>query len=170
MKYARSFRTMPEPIQLPEQRVLYVRDTVSPGDLPVFQGRALQAIWSVLDPTQLAAPGHPYVRYHLVTDREMDVEVGVPVTTDAVADGTVRVGSLPAGAALTHRHMGSHHRLGDAYAALGAGDANGSVPAGPPWEVYEWITFDTEPDPARWPTPDDWRTLLVQPLTPPASP
>ncbi len=158
---------MTELIQLPEQRVLYVRDRVPPADLPAFQGRALQAIWSVLDPARLTHPGHPYVRYHLVTEREMDVEVGVPVTTEAVGGGTVRVGSLPGGAALTHRHIGSHQHLGGAYAALGAGDANGLVPAGAPWEVYEWITFDAEPDPARWPSPDDWRTLLVQPMTPP---
>lgn len=158
---------MAEMIQLPDERVLCVRDRVSPSELSAFQGRAFQAIWSALDPAHLTDPGHPYARHHLVTEEEMDVEIGVPATTDPVASSTVRAGSLPGGAALTHRHIGSHHHLGDAYAVLAAGNTNGLVPHGAPWEVYEWITFDAEPDPARWPSPDASRTLLVQPMTPP---
>lgn len=98
---------MTELIKLPEQRVLHVRDSVPSHELPAFQGRALQATWSALDAAHVIDPGHPYVRYHLVTDDEVDVEVGVPVTPDAVAIGTARVGSLPGGAALTHRHIDS---------------------------------------------------------------
>jgi hypothetical protein len=62
------------------------------------------------------------------------------------------------------RHDGAHDALGAAYARLA--EATGAhEPAGPPWEVYEWIPLHVEPNPATWAPPAQWSTLLVQPVT-----
>ncbi|MDF1488653.1 GyrI-like domain-containing protein [Tessaracoccus caeni] len=155
---------MTELIQLPEQRILFVRGKVPTSELPAFQGQAFQAIWSVLDPAQAIAPAHPHVRYYLVSADEMDVEVSVPVTDDATGNETVKIGALPGGTAVTCLHVGSHQGLGSAYGALASAETGDLSPNGPPWEVYEWIAGDKVLSSESWSRPDEWRTLLVQPL------
>lgn len=148
------------------RRVLVVRETIAVPQLPEFQGRAFLAIWTALQVQGATSSEHPYVRYHSISDTDMDVEVGLPVEPTIVGDDTVTVGSLHEGPALTHFHIGGHESLGQGYQALAEGDAPGLVPAGAPWEVYQWIAFERPPDPATWPPQEQWRTTLVQPLRP----
>lgn len=149
--------------QLPARRVLQMRETVEPDRLTEFQGRAFAAIWAALQAAGKTSSEHPYMRCHHETPTSMDVEVGLPVD-DAEYSGPVMIGSLPGGPALVHTHHGSHAKLGDAYAAIAAASTDGLAREGAPWEVYEWCDFQSEPNPATWPLPDDWTTLLVQPL------
>ncbi|MET8862847.1 dihydrofolate reductase family protein [Nonomuraea sp. NPDC004580] len=152
---------------LPERRVLRMRETVPIERLTEFQGRALAAIWAALKADGRTSPEHPYMRCHHETDTTMDVEVGLPLDEPGDLEersDPLSAGTLPGGPALVHTHYGNHATLGEAYAAVSAADTAGLVRVGPPWEVYEWCDFLTEPNPATWPQPDNWTTLLVQPL------
>lgn len=153
--------------QLPARRVLQVRETVDTDRLTEFQGRAFAAIWAALQAAGKTSTEHPYMRCHHEDATSMDVEVGLPID-DVEYAGSVTAGSLPGGPALVHTHYGSHAKLGDAYAAVATASTDGLARAGAPWEVYEWCDFQSEPNPATWPLPDDWTTLLVQPLEPQA--
>lgn len=149
--------------QIPSRRVLRMRETVETARLTEFQGRALSAIWAALQAAGKTSPEHPYMRCHHETDTSMDIEVGLPVD-DSEYSGPATIGSLPGGSALVHTHHGSHATLGDAYATVAAASTDGLARAGAAWEVYEWCDFQSEPNPAAWPIPEDWTTLLVQPL------
>ncbi|OYN85367.1 dihydrofolate reductase family protein [Parenemella sanctibonifatiensis] len=156
-------RAAAEMTELPVRRVLRVREVVETERLTDFQGRAFGAIWQTLAAAGSASAEHPYLRCHQETATTMDVEVGVPVD-DVDYQGAAEVGSLPGGPALVHTHVGSHASLAEAYAVLAAADTGELVPAGAPWEVYQWCDLSTELDPTSWPMPEEWRTLLVQPL------
>lgn len=146
-------------------RTLRVWDTIDPSQLPEFQGRACSLIWAALQEQGVTSPEHAYVRYHSMSESHMEVEVGLPVDDSVTAGESVTVGALHVGPALVHRHEGGHENLGEAYAILAAVDTAGLVRSGAPWEVYEWFTFEQAPNSADWPAQDQWRTLLVQPLS-----
>jgi dihydrofolate reductase/effector-binding domain-containing protein len=149
--------------ELPEQRTVYLRETVPTENLTEFQSRAFAAIWATLQAARTTSTQHPYMRCHAESGDTMDVEVGLPVHNEDFS-GPALIGSLPGGPALVHTHHGSHATLGDAYAALDAAPTDGLTRTGARWEVYRWCDFHAEPNPATWPLPDDWTTLLVQPL------
>jgi hypothetical protein len=67
-------------------------------------------------------------------------------------------------AAIDVVQFGGHDRLSDAYNRIEEWLATHGQPAGPAWDVYEWIDLSREPDFASWPAPAQWRTQLVQPV------
>lgn len=148
----------PQVEQRDPQPLLSVRASVPVADLAAAQGEALRALWSHLQQHGGRPAGPPFVRYHTFGETETDVEVGIPVAAGAVGEGRV-------GPVVSAWHLGTHDRLGDAYANLQAWlKEHGHQPAGPGWEVYHWIDLNQEPEPAAWPDPSTWRTQLVQPI------
>ncbi|MEV2278661.1 GyrI-like domain-containing protein [Nocardiopsis sp. NPDC049922] len=147
-----------------EQTTIHLRRRIPMEQLTQFQGEALELLWRGVEQSPGRQVGHVYVRYWDVSDAEADVEIGVPVEGVAPTEPLAE-GSLPGGSHATHRHLGEHATLKDAYRTLNETAANRAV-AGPAWEVYEWIPLHTAPDPASWPAADAWSTLLVQPLEP----
>jgi len=63
--------------------------------------------------------GAPFFRYHVIDmERELLVEVGVPVASEVEADGEVQGGTLPAGRFAVMSHVGAPATLQAATAAL----------------------------------------------------
>lgn len=147
------------------QPVLSIRQTVPIAELTQAQGASLRELWRLLRDRGATPAGSPFVRYHTFGDVETDVETGVPVGDAISGAGRILRSVLPGGRAVTTVHLGAHDRLGDAYNRIQDWLATNGQPAGPAWEVYEWIDLTQEPDPSSWPAPADWRTQLVQPLT-----
>jgi effector-binding domain-containing protein len=149
------------------QRVLNIRQTVPIADLAQAQGASLYELRRLLHDRGVTPTGRLFVRY----DTLGDVETGVPLGPAVVGAGRisrgelpVSRGELPGGRAVTTVHLGAHDRLGGAYNRIQEWLATYEQPAGPAWEVYEWIDLTREPDLSSWPAPADWRIQLVQPV------
>jgi uncharacterized RDD family membrane protein YckC/effector-binding domain-containing protein len=85
--------------------------------------------------------GAPFVRYNLIDmERELQIEVGVPVRPGTAGDGPVLAGVIPGGRYASLTHIGPYEKLYDANAALQAWAAERGLafeqsgPAiSPPW-------------------------------------
>jgi effector-binding domain-containing protein len=147
------------------QPVLSIRQTVAVAKLTQAQGESLYELWRLLRDHGIEPDGPPFVRYHTFGEAETDVEIGVPVADAVPGMGRIARGELPGGRVVTTVHLGAHDRLGDAYGRIQEWVAANAQPAGPAWEIYDWIDLTREPDVSSWPTPAEWRTHLVQPIS-----
>jgi effector-binding domain-containing protein len=114
----------------------------------------------------IAPAGPPFFRYHVVDmERQLQVEVGVPVASAVEDDGAIRAGMLPAGRFATMTHTGAPDTLAAATARLLdwarerelAWDMS-RTEAGERWgcRVEFYLT-----DPAGQPDTSKWRTQLA---------
>jgi len=148
------------------QPTLRIRRVIPSASLMSFQGEALGLLWRAAQQSSASQVAPVVVRYWSMENDTVDVEVALPIAELVDLDaGEVVVDALPGGGLMEHRHVGSHDTLGDAYGDLAAAVGDRAT-SGPAWEVYEWIPQGVAPDPASWPSPAEWTTLLVQPLEP----
>jgi effector-binding domain-containing protein len=89
--------------------------------------------------------------------RDLDVEIGFPVSGSLPGKGEIQPGEIPGGQAATTLHVGSYEELGPAYEALAQWiDDNGYEAIGVAYEMY--LT-----DPAETPA-EELKTQIVFPL------
>ena len=111
----------------------------------------------------IAPAGPPFFRYHVIDmERQLQVEVGVPVAAAIEDDGEVRAGTLPAGRFAIMTHTGAPETLVAPTTELldwaqGRGLAWDVTPsdAGEQWgcRVEFYLTNPAEePDPSKWET------------------
>jgi effector-binding domain-containing protein len=85
------------------------------ADLPPLIGE----VFGWLVAREVTPAGDPFWKYDMVDmDRELEVEVGVPVAAPVTGDARVRAGVLPAGRYATVTHIGPYPGLGAATARL----------------------------------------------------
>lgn len=145
-----------------QQRQPYVavRTTTPMAAIGTSMGELFGRLYGWLGAHHETATGAPWARYLSVGPDEVEVEVAAPVRTEAVGDGGVSSGVLPACEVATTLHVGPYDHLEDAYAAVSTWlQAHGRQPSGAMWEVY-LNGPDTEPDPGRW------KTLVCYPYMP----
>lgn len=152
--------------QLEPQPVLSIRSTIQTPTLGEAMDDRMQALRDYVQHHGIQLAGPPFVRYHTFGETETDLEIGVPVAAPVAGEGRVNSGELPSGPVITTWHIGSHDKLGDAYARIHAwlGD-HGRAPNGAAWEVYGWIDISQYNGTAAWPDPSTWRAQLVQPIS-----
>lgn len=132
------------------------------SELPPLTGE----VFGWLGAREIAPAGEVFWKYNVIDmQRELEVEVGVPVASEVAGDDRVRGGVLPAGRYATLHHTGHPDELIDATAALLRwADAEGlswdvsDTPAGERWAARLEIYFT---DPAEEPDMDKWETNLV---------
>ena len=107
--------------------------------------------------------GPPFVRYNLIDmERELEIEVGLPIRIGVAGDGAIAAGALPAGRYASLIHVGPYEELIDANAALqdwalakGLAFDMAETPDGDRFgsrlELYLTDPVE-EPDPAKWRT------------------
>ena len=150
------------------QPALSVRATIPTSRLSEAQGEGLADVIVSMRRRGIVPAGPVFVRYHSFDDGEADLETGIPVRDPEAGDGVVVPSELPGGTVISVWHVGSHDRLGEAYARIDAWlGQHGRGRTGPSWEIYTWIDPTVDPDPAIWPEPSAWRTELVQPVSSP---
>jgi effector-binding domain-containing protein len=114
----------------------------------------------------IAPAGPPFFRYHIIDmQRQLQVEVGIPVAAPVADEGDVSAGTLPAGRFVVMMHTGAPDTLGTATAELLAwAEARGLA-----WDVTEtdegerWgcrVEFYLT-DPAVQPDMSQWQTQLA---------
>jgi effector-binding domain-containing protein len=100
------------------------------SELPPLIGEVLG--W--LDAHEVAPAGGPFWKYDVVNmDRELEVEVGVPVASPVTGDARVHAGVLPAGRYATVIHIGPYSGLEAATARLLG------------WGQQQGLTWDMSP-------------------------
>jgi len=149
-------------VERPEQPYVGIRGTVTMQTIAQIADR-LPDVFGWLGTCGIVPAGAPFFRYlRIDMDRELEIEVGVPVAAPVPGEGDVRPGVLPAGRYANVTHTGHPNELLGVTAELLAwADAEGLAwdredsPEGERWgarlEVYHTDPRD-EPDLTKWET------------------
>jgi len=113
----------------------------------------------------LAATGAPLVRYDVIDmERELLIQVGVPVAPGTTGDARAIPGVLPAGRYLTATHTGPYSNLEEATGTfLAWASEHGhrfDVQPGPGGDVWGCRLEHYPTDPMNEPDPSRWETVL----------
>ncbi|GAA2755571.1 GyrI-like domain-containing protein [Actinopolymorpha rutila] len=157
----------PRVVERPEQPYAGITSRVTMNTMNEIADR-MPEIFARLAERGVAPASAPFFRYHVIDmERELEVEVGVPVaapvTDDPVTDsGPIRAGVLPAGKYVTLTHVGHPDQLVEVTARLLAWAADRDLvfdvektERGDRWgsRLEIWHTNPAEePDPAKWET------------------
>ena len=144
-----------------EQPYAGIRERVPLDGISAAVDQALPEIFGWLAARELAPAGPPLIRYHVIDmDRELDLEIAVPVSEPVPADGRIRPGAMPAGQYAVLRHVGHYDGLIASNAELqnwaerqGVTFDMWDTDAGLAWaaRAEHYLTDPSaEPDPARW--------------------
>src|SRR5690349_4586825 len=135
-----------------EQPYVGVRTLATMQELPTAIPQGHREVFTWLGRHGIAPAGPPFIRYHVIDmERQLDIELGVPVATAVDGDDSVSSGVLPAGQ----------------YAALIYTGVDNGIAAN--WELLKWgaaqgLAWD------QWaaPTGDGWGGRYESFLTDPA--
>ncbi|MDX1689006.1 MAG: GyrI-like domain-containing protein [Candidatus Promineifilaceae bacterium] len=119
-----------------------VRDKVARKEIERRLTALIPRLHDSLQANDLTAAGRPYARYHNFGPVErvnVDLEVGLPLTSHATieGEGTILAGRLPGGSAVVAHYEGPYAGIDKAYDALQAWiEERGYEAAAAPWESY----------------------------------
>jgi len=155
----------PSIVERPEQPYVAIRGLVTMQTIGSIADR-LPEVFVWLAEHGLEPTGAPFFKYNRIDmERQLEVEVGVPVAATAEGDGEVRSGVLPAGRYATVTHVGHPDELVGVTAAL----LDWAAQQGLRWDMSE--TDDGQrwgcrlevvnTDPAEEPDMRKWETELA---------
>jgi effector-binding domain-containing protein len=161
-------RDTPEPqvIERAAQPYVAIRAFVTMQTLGTVLPELLPEVFAWLGARGIPPVDAPFWKYNVVDmDRQLEVEVGVPVAAEMAGDDRVLAGVLPAGMYATLWHTGHPDGLADATATLLS------------WAADQGLAFDLtetsdgerwgarleiyETDPAAEPDMNNWQTELA---------
>lgn len=143
-----------------EQPYLAIATSVTMQGLAPAVDRYFPQLFGWLAAHGVEPAGPPFIRYlEIDMERELEIELGVPVSSATPVEDPVRAGVLPAGRWVTLLHVGPYDGLVAANARL----QEWARREGIGWEMSEegvwagraehYLTDPSrEPDPARWMT------------------
>jgi len=159
-------QTEPEIVQRAEQPYVAIKASVTMETIGTVLSQLHPEMFAWLDANGVRPAGAPFSKYNVIDmQRELEIEVGVPVAEAVVGDQRFRPGVLAAGNYARTIYTGHPSGLVDATAALLewaakrglAWDAS-DTPQGERWgcrlEVYET-------DPREEPDLNKWETHLI---------
>jgi effector-binding domain-containing protein len=152
----------PRVVERPEQPYAGITGRVTMTTFNEIADR-IPEIFGRLAERGVAPAAAPFFRYHVIDmERELEVEVGVPVASPVADDGPVRAGVLPAGKYVTLTHVGHSDQLVEVTSKLLEWAADRDLAfdvekteRGDRWgsRLEIWHTNPAEePDPAKWRT------------------
>ena len=80
---------------VPEQRIVSIRERLATADMPAFVGRAYRGLYGYLGRSGVTPGGEPFVIYHSFGPDGVDAEVCVPVTVEVAPTDGSWPGSCP---------------------------------------------------------------------------
>jgi len=145
--------------RLIRQPYVAIRTTVRIDRIGEVMGPLYGELFGWLGEEGLAPAGMPWARYLAVGPDECEMELGAPLSVEAVGNVRVIGGVIPACDVVKVLHVGPYDQLGAAYGAMADWmRAHGAQAAGAMWEVY--LT-----DPMQEPDPAKWQTLVYAPIS-----
>jgi effector-binding domain-containing protein len=142
----------PQVEQGAEQPYVAIRRRITMDGFADAIDSAFPALFGWLSERDVQPAGPPFIRYLKVdVERELEIDLGVPVAQSVPGDDRIQAGALPAGRYATLMHVGPYGGLRDAHAALQEwGARKGLVLRG---RVETYVTDPSrEPDSSRWQT------------------
>lgn len=132
------------------QPIAVVRRRVAPDELSKVVPETCGLVWRTLKAAQVTSAGRHVAVYRDAGGGQLDVEVGVEVSTPFAGRGEV-VGSVtPTGDAATVAHFGPYSTLGNAHQAIRLWcAAHGRTVTGTTWEIYDHWKDEWNNDPSR---------------------
>src|SRR5690242_394821 len=98
MKEKIPMMTEPKVEDRPAQPYMGVRTLATMDELPTAIPQGLDTVFAWLGQQGVAPAGPPFIRYHVIDmERQLDIELGVPVAPGVDGDERVAAGVLPAG-------------------------------------------------------------------------
>ena len=158
---------MSEPtiVQRAAQPYMSITGLVTMQRIPEIADR-LPEVFQWLAARGVEAAGPPFFKYNIIDmERELEIEVGVPVADVLEGDEVVRPGVLPAGRYASVTHVGHPQQLIDATAAL----LQWAAKQGLSWDVTQTDRGERwgcrlelyKTDPAVQPDMNEWETELA---------
>jgi effector-binding domain-containing protein len=139
------------------QPALSVRTRTPVGNLPKVMGDSYMSIAQYLAEIGQRPAGDPFAIYHNMDMKDLDVEMGFPVTHTLPGNGTIDSTELPGGKVGTCLYVGPYNEIERGYDALSDWMvSNHYAGSGIAYEVYL-------NDPGETP-PHELKTLIVFPL------
>jgi len=97
----------PKIVHRTEQPYVGIRETITMSTFNVVADR-IPELFAWLAARGLAPAGAPFFKYNVIDmERELEVEVGIPIATAVEPDGDVLYGTLPAGRYVAFTSVGS---------------------------------------------------------------
>jgi effector-binding domain-containing protein len=146
----------------PALPVAVVRRRARPHELSKVVPEACGIVWNALRSHQISGAGRHIAIYF---DDQINLEVGVELSSPFVGVGEVAASATPAGSVATATHLGPYGHLYRTHDAIRAWCAAQNYPlAGPSWEVYGHWKNDWNHAPEKIQT-DVYYLLAVKPST-----
>ncbi len=129
-------------IEIKEQPVLSIRETVSMPNIPERVGQIFCEIIEFLGKHGVAPAGGPFAYWHGMTEESInsgafDMECGWPVSQPVDGEGRIHRSKLPGGRVATAMHLGPYETLSETYQILQTWIAdNGYQASEDMWETY----------------------------------
>ncbi len=124
---------------IPEQTVLFVKDSAGMADYKKILGKAYGELYTFVKSKGLKQTGPPfvvYLRWDSVTQFSV-MDIGVPVEMAEKGAGRIRVEKTPAQNAVIAYYFGPYSKIGKVYYILDQYvRESGKQPIGGPWEIY----------------------------------
>lgn len=138
------------------QAYVAVRATVSPNEMSKVLATILPEVGKHVGKVRAPVAGPPFTRYYKVTEKELEIEAGMPLRTPIAGEGKFVASELPGGKTAVTWHLGGYHELQKSHKRLEEWiKAQGLETRAAPWEIY-WTDPGLEPDPAKWRTQILW--------------
>jgi effector-binding domain-containing protein len=115
-----------------------VRRRASFAELPKVVPEACGIVWNLIKAQQISGAGRHVAVYY---DDQINLEVGVELSSPATVSGELIRSSTPAGRVATTTHFGPYQLLHEAHRAIRDWcAAEGHATAGTNWEIYgHWL-------------------------------
>jgi effector-binding domain-containing protein len=142
------------------QPIVSIRGTTTPDRISATIEEYLGEVFKYVGENGGQFAGPPFTRYHQVVGEDVDLEVGVPVSSALPGSGRVKAGELPGGEVVSTVHVGSYESLPAAGEALSTwAKDNQREAAGANLVVYLTNTMEVQ-------NPAEWKTEVITPLKP----
>ncbi len=133
--------------QVESRPLAVVRRRASPRELARVVPAACGLVWGVVRAHEIAGAGRHVALYW---DGEMNLEVGVELTSAFVGNGEVIASATPGGAVATAVHFGPYDQLGQVHGDIRHWCVeHGHELAGPNWEIYGHWQDEWNRDPGK---------------------
>lgn len=134
-------------ITRPMQATVTVRTFCSVSELPQLIGQVYGEIMGTLQAQFVHPTGAPFVAYYNMDMAHLDVEMGFPVSGPIQPNGRVQNSSMPEGAYVVTKHVGSYNTISSTYDTLNTWmEAQNHIYDGAAYEVYLNDPATTAPD------------------------